>query len=238
MVRRSPGSRFLPGAWAFPGGIVDDADRDPDLADLIVGPEDATVLPWLAAGFRELVEETGVWITDVPVPVDTDRSNVFGTARRRGVRFIAGGTAYFANWVTPSMLPMRFDTRFFLVGVDNEMAPTPDDEEIDAAEFVTAGEMLRYAGTGERTVPFPTQRILEQLISFASLQTAVEIWRTTGVVPVQPRIGVDADGSPEIVLPGDPRFGDMIDATPDRALLRRTASMNLGAQGTRHGGVN
>ena len=38
MVRRSPGNRFMPGAWVFPGGMVDAADQDPDLAELIAEP--------------------------------------------------------------------------------------------------------------------------------------------------------------------------------------------------------
>ena len=28
MVQRNPAARFMPGAWVFPGGAVDDADRE------------------------------------------------------------------------------------------------------------------------------------------------------------------------------------------------------------------
>ena len=62
LMRRHRRSGFVPGAWVFPGGRVDRADRDPGLLDRCQGlgsdPQPDAAF-WMAA-LREAFEETGV----------------------------------------------------------------------------------------------------------------------------------------------------------------------------------
>jgi 8-oxo-dGTP pyrophosphatase MutT (NUDIX family) len=51
LVQRNPASRFMGGAWVFPGGAVDTADGEGDAA-------------LRAAGVREVAEEAGIAIAD------------------------------------------------------------------------------------------------------------------------------------------------------------------------------
>jgi 8-oxo-dGTP pyrophosphatase MutT (NUDIX family) len=51
LVQRNPASRFMGGAWVFPGGAVDPGDGDGDAA-------------LRAAGVREVAEEAGIAIAD------------------------------------------------------------------------------------------------------------------------------------------------------------------------------
>jgi len=51
LVQRNPASRFMGGAWVFPGGAVDTADGERDVAHR-------------AAGLRELAEEASVTLDD------------------------------------------------------------------------------------------------------------------------------------------------------------------------------
>jgi 8-oxo-dGTP pyrophosphatase MutT (NUDIX family) len=51
LVQRNPASRFMGGAWVFPGGAVDAADGEGDAA-------------LRAAGVREVAEEAGVALAD------------------------------------------------------------------------------------------------------------------------------------------------------------------------------
>ncbi len=220
MVRRSAKTRFMPGAWVFPGGIVDAEDHDPAVAAIITNVEHPVLLPWLAAAFRELVEETGIWLIDPPAISGADRSNVFRSAMDNGSVFPADRTAYFANWITPSMLPVRFDARFFLAAVDGAMESYPDGDEVDAAEFVNVEEALRRSAAGEWQVPFPTQRTLAQIAAFDSVDAAIDGWRSRPVISVQPRIRLDADGPFEVVMPGDPGFDDLTDGPVDPDALR------------------
>src|SRR3990170_9070461 len=58
LVERSRKLRFFGGFHAFPGGAVDDEDRNVP----VEGLSDPSLAPILAAGARALFEETGLWI--------------------------------------------------------------------------------------------------------------------------------------------------------------------------------
>ena len=224
MVRRSESARFMAGAWVFPGGVVDQEDHQPEalstLADL---PTDSEIGPWLAAAFREVVEETGVWLTEPPLVELPGEESVFSIAHQQSRRFGAARAAYFANWITPTMVPVRFDARFFIIGIDERVVPEPDGREVDAAEFVSPGEALRRAEAGYWLVPFPTQRTLHQLGEFDSVSAAIDEWQHREVVPIQPRVRVADDGALEVVMPDDPGFTDLEDVEPDPEILARAA---------------
>jgi 8-oxo-dGTP pyrophosphatase MutT (NUDIX family) len=225
MVRRGSTARFMAGAWAFPGGVVDPDDHGAAALASMEGLIRPELGPWLAAGFREVVEETGVWLTDAPFVALPNEAGVFATARAEGLRFTAARTAYFANWITPTMSPVRFDARFFIVAIDTKVVPVPDEREIDAVEFISPAEALRRAGTGEWLVPFPTQRTLHQLATISSITDALAGWQDTEVIPIQPRMRVADDGSLEVVLPGDDGFEDLEDAEPDPEVLAKGARL-------------
>jgi 8-oxo-dGTP pyrophosphatase MutT (NUDIX family) len=219
----------MAGAWVFPGGVVDPADHeDAALATIADLPDDPDIGPWLAAAFREVVEETGVWLTDPPVVELPGEESVFVIARRESRRFAAARAAYFANWITPTMIPVRFDARFFIVGVADRVVPQPDLREIDAAEFVAPGEAIRRADSGEWMVPFPTQRTLRQLLAFDSVAQAIDEWQHREVVAVQPRMRIAADGSLSVVMPEDPGFDELEDVGPDPDALARAARAAAG----------
>jgi 8-oxo-dGTP pyrophosphatase MutT (NUDIX family) len=222
MVRRCETARFMAGAWVFPGGVVDPEDHSVAAIGCVDGTIEPELGPWLAAGLREVVEETGVWLTDPPF-VAPPGDDLFAEARARGVRFAGDRIAYFANWITPTMVPVRFDTRFFIAAIAEKVVPEPDEREVDAAQYVTPREALRRAAAREWLVPFPTQRTLEQIADFESVDAALDEWRHREVVAVQPRMKVADDGSLDVVLPGESGFDELADATFDREALRRVA---------------
>lgn len=221
MVRRGKTARFMGGAWVFPGGVVDKGDAAA-AQDLFEGsPGD--LAPWLAAGFREVAEEAGVWLTEPPQISPVDPADYHKEAIRLGARFVVERTAYFANWITPTMVPVRFDARFFAVPISQRVLPVPDGREVDAAEFIAPAVALDRAGSGEWTVPFPTQRILEQLAGITDVATTLAGWRGKPVVPIRPRLRVGNGDSLEVVLPGEPGFDQLQDAAPDPDALARAA---------------
>lgn len=222
MVRRSPSARFMGGAWVFPGGAVEERDHD-EAERLLTGDVALELRPWLVAGLRELAEETGVWLTEPPYFGDADRTDVYGEAISRGLRLDGSRSAYFANWITPSMSPIRFDARFFLVELVVPVEPRPDGQEITEAMFVVPAVALRRAAAGEWLLPVPTRRALELLSGFATVDDALRAWRDREVVTIQPRLRIAADGSLEILLPGEAGFDELSDGPADPEALARAA---------------
>ncbi len=224
MVRRSASARFMANAWVFPGGVVDAEDSLPTALRHVGGlAEDSDQGPWLAAAFREVVEETGIWLTDPPLVESLGDEPVFVVAAQENRVFPTGNVAYFANWITPTMVPVRFNTRFFMVAVDERIEAEPDQAEISAAEFVSPSEALRRAEAGEWLVPFPTQRTLHELAAYESVDAALDEWHHRQVVSVQPRMRVADDGSLEVVMPNEPGFDDLEDVEPDPDVLAKAA---------------
>ena len=78
MVRRHLGAAFVAGAYVFPGGAVDDADREADVATVCEGRSDAAAsralgleppvggLAYWVAAVRECFEEAGVLLARLP----------------------------------------------------------------------------------------------------------------------------------------------------------------------------
>ncbi len=229
MVRRSETARFMAGAWVFPGGAVEAKDHESENLRLIGDlSEGSTIGPWLAAGFREVVEETGVWLTDPPRVEHVGSDGVYAVARRESRTFTGGRAAYFANWVTPTMVPVRFDARFFIVATDRRLVPEPDGREIDAAEFVAPGEALRRADSGQWLVPFPTLRVLHQLQEIDSVGAAIADWQHRTVARIEPRLAVREDAALEVVMPGEPGYDELVDTDPNPEALARVSRAAAG----------
>lgn len=228
MVRRGRSARFLGGAWVFPGGVVDEVDGGELARSVVSGGPGEEERRWVAAGLRELAEEVDIWITTEPLPARPEGrlrgAAVYEELRRLGARFDAGRAAYFANWITPTTIPLRFDTRFYAVAVAEAAVPDPDPEELDAAEWLEPAAGLEQARAGERTVPFPTKKTLQHLAGFSTADEVLADARALDdVPPVLARARIAADGTVEVVLPWEPGYDDLGDLEPDPEALTKLA---------------
>jgi 8-oxo-dGTP pyrophosphatase MutT (NUDIX family) len=216
MVQRPYSARFMPGAWVFPGGVVDDEDA---VYAVERGFEPST--DWEVAALRELVEETGVWVTtegtmsfpivDDVLDVVTESSYELGIDR----------LTYFSNWITPSVFPIRFDTRFFLAIESGEVDATFNDEELIGVDWVTPLEALGREDRGEWDVAFPTRKTLELLGSAPSVAALADVFESLAPVPpIEPRLAVGED-SARILMPDDPDFEAAGPSQSDPTILKR-----------------
>lgn len=185
MLRRNPRTVFAPGASVFPGGAVDDADRDPGLlarcrgrddeaASLLLGHDRGGLGFWVAA-IREAFEEAGVLLA---CSAAIDRLPEAREALARGEQtfldFVVaedllldvGALSPFAHWITPPGAPRRYDTWFFAAAAPDGHAYRHDDDEAVASEWVSPAEALRQGELGEIDLFFPTQRSLGLLTKF------------------------------------------------------------------------
>jgi 8-oxo-dGTP pyrophosphatase MutT (NUDIX family) len=233
MLRRNSAALTATGAHVFPGGGVDDGDRDVVHRQLLVGldeaaarrrlhlPEDA--LTYYCAALRELFEEAGILLA-VPGPRQTYvlhattlalwrrelRSGDVSWAQfliREGLYLDLSGVAYLAHWVTPEGRARRFDTRFFVTQAPDGQSASPDGDEVVEHVWVGAGDALERHRRGEWTLLYPTTRTLELLSSFATVDDVLAYAVGTDVVRVQPR-EIDRDGVTIVVGPGEPGYRD------------------------------
>ena len=221
MVRRTPEARFMGGAWVFPGGAVDPTDGS-DTAHAAVPCSSTEMLPWIAAAIRELVEETGIWLLESGTIVTSDRPSdvaVFSDILERGECFAGDALRYFANWITPKPLPVRFDTRFFAATMPPGLDPVVDRIELVDARWIRPPDAFDLADAGEWNLAFPTRKILEFLAGFSTTATLGENFeRQSDIPPIQPRLVV-VDGQVTILMPDDPGFDEAAAGESDPALL-------------------
>lgn len=224
MAQRGRGARFMGGAWVFPGGVVDDGDATPDA---LAALDDSTTADaaWRAAAMRELVEETGVWLATAPHHLTPDERPhgpaVYAMAASDpNRRFTASSLAYFSNWVTPTVVPVRFDARFYVAAIEAAVDASADGREMDAVAWVHPQTALERSRSGDFILPLPTRKTLERFAQLGTPDAILELaGRQTSVPPIQPRLLTRPDGSLAAVLPGEPGYNELTDDPPDPAAL-------------------
>lgn len=199
MVQRPHTSRFMPSVWVFPGGAVDEADADPPRG--LAGVDD-----WRVAAFREMIEETGLWVTDQGVFERPTTETAFADIEIEGAAFRNEDLVYFSNWITPEVFPLRFDTRFYLAVSDSDATGSVDGDELVDLAWVSPLDALHREEDRTWDVAFPTRKTLELLASEPTTDALVSRLRSLDIVPpVQPRLLV-GDQDARIVMPDDPLF--------------------------------
>lgn len=174
IVRRGAALAFAGGAYAFPGGRVDEADR---LAGTRLAIGDADDAAARVAAIRETIEETGIWAAVDPLPADPPQHRAAGLSRwldNANARILPEHLTPFARWLPAGDAPRRFDTRFYLAdaGLVPKQSPVADGTETESAFWASAADVLASADRGDGRVIYPTRRILERLARFASLGDA------------------------------------------------------------------
>jgi 8-oxo-dGTP pyrophosphatase MutT (NUDIX family) len=108
----------------------------------------------------------------------------------------------YSRWITPRVVPVRFDTRFYLALAPPHSPPRPDGSETIDAGWFAPKRALELHHNDELPLVFPTIKHLESLLPFANAAEALETARRREVKPVEPRVvGEGADR--RIVLPDE-----------------------------------
>lgn len=217
MVRRPLTARFMPGVWVFPGGAVDDEDA--------AAPEsfggNSPGSDWKVAALRELIEETGIWITTNGTESAPLTEDAFGIVESSAFTLDQAALIYFANWITPSVFPIRFDTRFFLAVADSDAEAVIDGDELIDVAWVSPREALRRETVGDWDIAFPTRMTLELLGSEPSVGSLAERFRGMDAIPpVEPRLYV-GDSEAQILMPDDDGFDEAGPGQSDPTILER-----------------
>lgn len=214
MVQRPESATFMGGAWVFPGGAVDDTDNDQE-----------GLAPFQAAALRELVEETGIWLLSDGEQVTEQRPEGAAVFSEAPGPLGADRLRFFANWITPAPLPIRFDTRFFATEVSRRVEALVDGKELVDAAWLDPADALERGDAGDWLIAFPTAQALTALSGHDSVASLLEsLPDPAGVEPIQPRISV-AEEAVRILLPSDPGFAEAGEEEDDPDLLSRAQAV-------------
>ena len=110
-----------------------------------------------------------------------------------------------SRWITPEIVPTRFDTWFYLALAPPHSPPRPDGSETVGAGWYEPAAALAASRTGELKLVFPTIKQLESLADYATAEEALETARGATVTPILPKVTGEASER-RIVLPGDPGY--------------------------------
>jgi 8-oxo-dGTP pyrophosphatase MutT (NUDIX family) len=221
MVRRALAARFMPGVWVFPGGAVDAADEN---APLSFGGNHAGS-EWRVAALRELIEETGLWLTSTGARAAELTADAFAVVEASGLLLDPDSLIYFSNWITPSVFPIRFDTRFFLAVAGQDAEAQVDGDELIDLEWIAPLAALDKEVSGEWGIAFPTRKTLELLASEPSVDALARRLRSIEAIPpVEPRLHVGEDGA-QILMPDDTGFEAAGPAQTDPTILDRLSQV-------------
>lgn len=222
LLRRNRATGFVPGAYVFPGGRVDAADGEDALAGrwdgltredaagrLGIAPDaDPPAIAYYGAALREAVEETGL-LAGVVAAKGPPGDGAVGEAReallgggasfaavlqKLGARLDGSRVEYIAHWVTPSVEPRRYDTRFFAARVPAGSKAVYDEREMTDAVWLTPRAALERHRSGRLPMIFPTIRTLEDLCDFGSVDELLAHYRACTIARVQPEIVRTATG--------------------------------------------
>ncbi|MDX6605523.1 MAG: hypothetical protein QOD14_63 [Solirubrobacterales bacterium] len=123
-------------------------------------------------------------------------------AEEAGIEVGADELVAYSRWITPRVVPIRFDTRFYLALAPAHSPPKPDGAETVDAGWFNPQDALDLHHSGKLPLVFPTIKHLESLVGFANAAEALEAARRREVKPVEPRVVGEGDEQ-RIVLPDE-----------------------------------
>jgi 8-oxo-dGTP pyrophosphatase MutT (NUDIX family) len=203
MVERAGGMAFAAGALVFPGGRIDEADRE--LA------AEANIDPAVVAAIRETIEETAVpaGLSPLPDPAIARELQDELVADRpfaelldgRGLNLDPAALTPFARWVPKFHAVRRFDTLFFVARCPpGDWQPRVVEGECAGAEWLSAAEVLQRDRGGSARLIFPTRRTLERLARHDTFEQIRADALAHEIIPVTPWVE-EHDGERFITIP-------------------------------------
>ena len=244
LLRRAERGDHNSGAWVFPGGLVDPADRlahpwcvglDDRAASVRLGLAVGGLDDWIAS-VRECFEEAGVllavdgqgrWVDlsgslgarlrALRGPLHRGELGLAALCERHGLRLAVDRLHYVGHWLTPRGRAKRFDTRFFLAALPPGQHSEPDATETTDQAWLPPAQALAEQHL-RRLLP-PTRAMLEMLARHGDTESLLAWAGQPHVWPcILPRLAAGPGGVVSIG-PGHPAYAEVGRLDPlDRGL--------------------
>lgn len=244
LMKRHGLSDVLGGAYVFPGGKVDVADAELDMATHLdqplaalhaglneTGIDERTAGAVYVAALREAFEESGVLFADgKPLQGLADRAAALLRAgqgfnavlAQMALRLQTANVVPWSRWITPvvpSVTNKRFDTRFFVAAVPAGQVASHDNFETTESIWLSPREALRQYWSGAIELAPPQIMSLAHLSRHAAVDSVLSAARGRRPPVIQPE-PFDLEGQRVICYPGDSRHSVREQALPGPTRLR------------------
>lgn len=242
LLQRTTSAAFLAGAHVFPGGALDQADRDVRVLRRVAGINDAQasarlglqsggIAYWVAA-IRECFEEAGILLAESEEGHAPDAARMAALAQYRAPlhagklafhefleqeRLVlrGGALAYFGHWITAPGRARRFDARFFLALSPVGQPGAHDGTELIDSVWLRPAEALEREASGAMQLVFATRNTLADLQRFAHAQEAFEHAREVEVETNRACWALTADGAAALYRRHDPQYFEIHWSDPE-----------------------
>lgn len=213
MVVRHHQIDFASGAIVFPGGKADAQDFDNALLPHLHGAaQQPDMRAASVSAIREAFEECGILLArpmdeealisgkrlaglqHLREPLNRGDLSLIDFLQQEQLSLACDGLTHFAHWITPPMMPKRFDTHFYLAVAPTDQIAVHDGYESVDSTWITPQEAVRQAEAGTKTIIFPTLRNLEKLARWDTPEEAILAASEATVVPVLPWTEKREDG--------------------------------------------
>jgi 8-oxo-dGTP pyrophosphatase MutT (NUDIX family) len=238
LMQRHHESRFAAGDFVFPGGKLEADDNPEDAVRWCAGLdlagaartlalEDApsTALGYWVGAIRETFEEAGVLlataadggpvrlpaarVADYRRAIQADNRAFWTMVKDEKLVLSTDRLVYFAHWITPVGLPLRFDTRFFAAPMPAGQEAVGDDHEMISLRWLSPREALDAHARGALSLRNPTVKNLMLFDGAPSTAAALARLRGRPVTTIRPKVVFDASGARRVFNPGDPGYDDL-----------------------------
>ena len=214
MVVRHHQIDFASGALVFPGGKADEQDFDDALLPHLHGADaDPDMRAIQVSAIREAFEECGVLLArkggqdglisgaDL-APLEHYRESLNSGAvsllsflQDEDLVLACDQLVHYSHWITPAMMPKRFDTHFYLAHAPDDQVALHDGYESVDSVWIEPAVAVSDAEQGKRTVIFPTLRNLDMLAESPSSVEAIDAAGARTIVAVEPWTEQREDGN-------------------------------------------
>lgn len=223
MVKRHYEIDFASGALVFPGGKANDEDADPTWAAWTDGDFDSAEQAARISAIREAYEEAGIILArprsargsgaamvgqdmvmalhPMRAAVDRRETSFLELIQKHDLVLALDALVHFGHWITPDMMPKRFDTHFYLAPTPPDQIAEQDGRETTEAVWLGPQQALDMEVAGEATIIFPTRMNLGKLAETEDTAAALGRFAAEAVVTVLPVVGKEEDGTPCLFIP-------------------------------------
>lgn len=242
LLKRHVASSVLGGAHVFPGGKLDPADTELDMAAHL--DQDPQALhaalrePALSireaaglhvAALREAFEESGLLLAhgagarlaQLAAMRVTEGLGFNRLLAQLALRLDTTNLVPWSRWITPrvpSVSSKRFDTRFFVAQVSDLAEVSHDNHEAVESVWLRPRAALEQYWQGSMMLAPPQIMSLAHLARHGSAQAVLAAARAAGPALIEPHT-CEVDGQRVVCYPGDERHPDSLRALPGPSRL-------------------